>query len=119
MRGAVYNPIFGGYPPLITGSDGDLFVDNTLYEVKCSAEGFDGAAIRQLLGYCVLNVLNSRGLYIEKIGLMNLRRRFIWADSVETVCVAIGAGSLSRLTEEMRRLLDRPRPQRRGSTSAL
>ena len=48
-RGAIYNPVFGGYPPLITGSDGDLFTEGTLYDAKCSMDTFDGDAIRQLL----------------------------------------------------------------------
>lgn len=107
-RGAIYNPVFGGYR-LIRGADGDLIVNGVLYEVKCSVDTFDGDAIRQLLGYCVLNILNERGLAISRIGLINVRRRFVWSEDVEAVCRAVGASRLSRLTVAMKQGLERPR----------
>lgn len=104
LRHVVYNPVFGRYGA-INGSDGDLLVDGTLYELKCSVDGFEGDAIRQLLGYCSLNILNDRSFAIHSVGLVNLRRGFVWAKEVEAVCSSVGARSLSHLVSAMKSTL--------------
>jgi len=108
LRHVVYNPVFGRYGA-ISGSDGDLLVDGTLYELKCSVDGFDGDAIRQLLGYCSLNILNDRGFSIHSVGFVNLRRGFVWAKEVEAVCSSVGATNLSHLTDAIKSILKIPR----------
>jgi hypothetical protein len=112
LRGAVYNPVFGGYG-LITGSDGDLLVNETLYDIKCSVDGFDGDAVRQLLGYCALSILNNRSLAIQRVGLISIRRGFVWQADVESLCWTVGATSLARLTDALRQFVK----PRRGRTS--
>ena len=100
----IYNPCFGAYG-LVSGSDGDLFANKTLYEIKClssSSGGFEANHIRQLLGYCVLNKLCQMDLPIKKIALINPRRRFKWVENVEKVCSIIGARDLTTLTRAMK-----------------
>lgn len=99
----IYNPVFGAYG-VINGSDGDLFADGTLYEMKCLATTksvFKGDHIRQLLGYCVLNQLNNIDLPIERISLVNPRRDFKWIEDVDTVCQIVGATSFKFLMDQM------------------
>jgi len=70
--------------------------------------GFRTDDIRQLLGYAALGRLNNVGLKIERVGLINPRRGFVWSEDVEKVCAAVEAGSLDRLAEELRSALTSP-----------
>ena len=116
----IYNPTFGGYGP-ITGSDGDLVGDETLYDLKCSVNPTSVriSEVKQLLGYCALNRFNEVGLPIRRIAIINPRRRFLWSEDVDVVCAACGAGSFDEFQSQLRAFLDRCLPARMGSGLAI
>lgn len=103
-RSGLYNPVFGQCG-IISGSDGDLIVNDTLYEIKCLSGdyGFKGDHLRQVLGYCALNVLNGLNLPINRVGLVNPRRGFAWSEDLGDVAKAVGAGSFRAFVEKFRK----------------
>jgi len=54
------NPKFGLGSHLVEGADGDLWVNGTLYDIKC-CKRVGRNEIRQVVGYAALAVLDARG----------------------------------------------------------
>ena len=54
----VFNPRFGNMMALCGGADADIFIDNTLYDFKCTkSNGFHWDEIGQVMSYYFLNCL--------------------------------------------------------------
>ncbi|RME19757.1 MAG: hypothetical protein D6806_17725 [Deltaproteobacteria bacterium] len=105
----IYNPIFGGYGHII-GSDGDLFADGTLFEIKTTIKkGITSQYVRQLLSYVALNRLKSVVPPIERIGIIMPRQGMSWTAPVLEVCSGAGIGDVTRLTRAIKnRLTQKP-----------
>jgi hypothetical protein len=54
----IANPVFGGWGSII-GSDGDLIVDDTLIEIKCTLHGIERSHVAQVICYAALNALRQ------------------------------------------------------------
>jgi hypothetical protein len=86
-RPAVLNPVFA-QSSAVGGADADLISDGTLLEIKTTINPrIDGAWIRQLLGYLLLDTagefrVNALGLYLARQG-----RLLVWPlpDALEIV----------------------------------
>lgn len=71
----VFNPRFGNMMALCGGADADIFIDNTLYDFKCTkSNGFHWHEIGQVMSYYFLNCLcqdepfcNGIDLYYKSI----------------------------------------------------
>lgn len=71
----VFNPHFGNMMALCGGADADIFIDNTLYDFKCTkSNGYHWDEIGQIMSYYFLNCLcqdepfhNGVDLYYKSI----------------------------------------------------
>jgi hypothetical protein len=63
---------------------GDLFMGNTLYEVKCVERNLRSIDIRQVLAYCALNY-QSRQFDIDHVCIVNPRRGISFRFGVESL----------------------------------
>jgi len=107
-----HNPVFGDFGA-VEESEGDLYIDRTLYGIEV-VDSFDDGAVRRLLGCCVMNRLNEVMPPIERIGLINPRRGFRWEKDVDEVCLLVGSGGVSDLTRSMaKKLLELASPEQR------
>ncbi len=106
-RNAIYQPAFDGCGMLQAGT-GDLFIQDTLYEIKSSiVDRLQAKDLHQLLSYCVLNALryHEQQLPIHRIALINPRRAFRYRITLSSLSERIGCGTFSNLVQEFRRAL--------------
>lgn len=107
-----HNPVFGEFG-VVEESEGDLYIDRTLYGIEVG-DSFEDGAVHRLMGYCVMNRLNEVMPPIERIGLINPRRGFRWEEDVDEVCLLVGSGGVSDLTRSMaKKLLELASPEQR------
>ena len=82
------NPVFRGCGIIDTCS-GDIFVEDTLWEVKAGDREFRSIDIRQLITYAALNYV-ARSYRIDRIGLFNPRVGIFFEVGLDELCVEIG-----------------------------
>ncbi|QWE17166.1 hypothetical protein [Polynucleobacter sp. AP-Nino-20-G2] len=73
---------------LISACEGDVIVDNCLYEIKAGDRAFRISDLRQLLIYTAL-AYSNRSLTFNYIGLFNPRTGVTWRRSIDHVCLAV------------------------------
>jgi hypothetical protein len=57
----IFNPTFGVASMYCGGADADIFIDNTLYDFKCTKDrGYRWTESAQIVGYYLLNIINIR-----------------------------------------------------------
>ena len=83
----VLRPIFLGCG-FVDSSEGDVIIDETIYEVKTVDRRFRGSDIRQSITYAALNA-SSRQFDIKRVGLFNPRRGLFWEAELDYVCTEI------------------------------
>lgn len=109
IRGRVSpNPIFGG-TGLITGSDGDWIVDDTLVELKCISDGVKRRNVAQLICYYALSQLPDRQSRFEpfsKLALCLPRQSCTIVGHVEEWLSAFGAPPAAIAVPALHRCLD-------------
>lgn len=84
-------PIFLGCG-FIEASEGDVIVDDTIYEVKTVERAIRSSDIRQLITYAALNYA-SQQYAIDKIGIFNPRRGTACEVNLEHACDEISGRS--------------------------
>lgn len=86
---------------LILACSGDIYVPNTLFEIKAGESNFKKHDFFQLLLYCALNSVSSSRLEIDRISLFNPRNGLIWEENVDTVAVITSGYSSVELYGEI------------------
>jgi hypothetical protein len=102
------NPVFGG-TGLITGSDGDWIVDDTLVELKCVSDGVKRRNVAQLICYYALAQLPDRKASLppfSKLALCLPRQSCTIVGHVEEWLSAFGAPPAARAVPALHRCLD-------------
>lgn len=85
-----YNPVFGGVAGKLTlAADGDLLLDDTLFELKVSVSLLQGVHLWQLLGYAALDYAKGKRR-IRKIGFYNPRYHARWVGSLDETINGMG-----------------------------
>ena len=57
----VYNPTFGGASELVCGADADIYIDGTLYDLKCTKNsGYSWTDSAQIFGYFLLDQISKK-----------------------------------------------------------
>jgi hypothetical protein len=109
IRGRIApNPIFG-HTSLITGSDGDWIVDDTLVELKCVSDGIKRRNVAQLICYYALSHLPDRkGRFqpFSKLALCLPRQSCTIVGHVEEWLSAFGAPPAAIVVPALHRCLD-------------
>lgn len=96
----IYNPIFDNTPGLEhIAADGDLILDDTLFDLKTSVRAFSGEQLWQILGYAALEYLHRAHAHeaprFTRVGLYNPRTRALWSKPADELAAALGARSLA------------------------
>ena len=82
----VINPIFGKNTSMAGGADGDLIIDDVLYDFKSTKRLYlESKSLQQLWGYYLLNLLSGRQYNIEHLALYYSRFGAIAFTSVREV----------------------------------
>lgn len=79
---------------------GDLFLDGTLYEVKCVERNLRSIDIRQVLTYCALNY-QSRQFEIDEVCILNPRRGISFRFGVESLAQKASGKNSSELFHQI------------------
>lgn len=100
------NPAFGCWGS-ITGSDGDLIVDDTLIEIKCTLHGIGRSHVAQIISYAALNALRRQegGQHFEfsKLALCLPRHTCLLTGTIDDWLGAFGAPTLRAVVEGLAR----------------
>ncbi len=108
-RQVIYNPVTGAYGRL-AGSDADLYIDGTLYDIKTTIDGrLRSVNVRQLLAYVALNRLRSTTPPIDSVGLIFPRQGRTWNVDLPGLCRATGVANLTKLTAAVKTRLEQKR----------
>lgn len=110
-RPAVLNPVFAA-SEVIGGADADLIADGALVEVKATVNPrIDGAWIRQLVGYTLLDTGDEFGISAIALYLARQGRLFEWPINEALQTLAGGPVNLAAERTEFAGFLASPRGQ--------
>lgn len=73
---------------VISACEGDIVVDDCLYEIKAGNRAFRISDLRQLLIYTAL-AYSNKSLIFDCIGIFNPRTGVTWKRSIDHVCLAV------------------------------
>lgn len=99
-KGVKISPFFNGIG-FLNSSEGDVFYDDTLSEVKAGGKNFKIQDLRQLYTYLALNSKSNHKYEINKIELVNPRTGLIWSDDIESVSHNLAGTSTSEILNEI------------------
>lgn len=65
----VFNPCFGRASELVGGADADIYIDETLYDLKTiKKNGYRGNDVMQIVGYYILDRINTEQFNKKPVG---------------------------------------------------
>jgi hypothetical protein len=99
MGSNAFRPKFSGCG-LLMAAEGDVLVDETLFEVKAGDRNFRVSDLRQLLVYCALNHKKPIA-NITRIALVNPRIGISWSSDLESCSRAISGRSSAELLDDI------------------
>lgn len=90
LKNIISSPFFPGCG-YINSSEGDLYIENKLIEIKSGARYFSVVDLRQILIYCTLNFYSKTSLSISDIELFNPRMGISFSSNINELCNNLGA----------------------------
>jgi hypothetical protein len=97
------SPLFAGCG-FIDACEGDVYFDQTLFEIKAGDRNFRSIDLRQLLTYAALNYAHSRRT-IERVGLFNPRLGISFSMPLNELCLEVAGHSAPDTLSEIIRVI--------------
>ncbi len=85
----------------INRAEGDIFIKDTLIEIKSGERSFSLVDFRQVLIYCTLNHFSKRRMDIRSVELFNPRMGILFSDSVDDFARGISSLGAPELFAEL------------------
>lgn len=97
------SPPFAGCG-IIDACEGDIYFDDTLFEIKAGDRNFRSIDLRQILTYAALNYSQSKRK-IDSVGLFNPRLGISFCMGLEELCLEVSGHSASHTLSEIIRAI--------------
>jgi len=86
---------------IMESCQGDIYIENTLVEIKAGERGFQTSDIKQVITYCALNWLSEKSLNIERIEIYNPRQGILWESDLSDLVLSVSSLPLEDLFEQI------------------